>query len=51
MRTIIIGVFLLCLPAGVAAANPPLVEMYIHSGDLARGEQALLLALERNPKG
>lgn len=37
-------------PAGVAADPPPVVEKYLHSGDLAAGEQALKLALDKSPK-
>lgn len=30
--------------------KPPLVEKYLHDGELARGEQALILALEKDPR-
>jgi hypothetical protein len=50
MRTLLLCVILVCLPVGVNAADSPLVEMYLHSGSLARGEQELLVALERNPR-
>lgn len=49
MRAIIAGFALLCGPASLAAAERPLVEKYLHAGDLGRGEQALLLALDRDP--
>jgi hypothetical protein len=32
------------------AAEPPLVEKYLHAGELARGEQALTAALQKDPK-
>jgi hypothetical protein len=34
----------------LAAAEPPLVEKYLHDGKLAEGEKALLAELARNPK-
>jgi hypothetical protein len=34
----------------LAADEPPLVEKYLHSGDLAAGEQALLARLKTNPR-
>lgn len=36
--------------ATVRAADPPLVEKYLHSGELAKGEQVLERAIEANPK-
>jgi hypothetical protein len=50
MRMIIIGAILFCLQANATRAAPPLVEKYLHSGELASGEQALLVAIERNPR-
>jgi hypothetical protein len=35
---------------GHNAADPPLVEKYLHSGELARGEQAIEAALAASPK-
>lgn len=49
MRTLLATVVLLTLASNLRAADPPLVEKYLHAGELARGEQALLLALEKNP--
>lgn len=51
-----IRTFLACLAAGIAwnagisRADPPLVERYLHSGELAKGEQALERALITTPK-
>jgi hypothetical protein len=50
MRPIVAVAILLGFSAHATAAEPPLVEKYLHAGELARGEQALLLALEKNPK-
>lgn len=53
MRAPVAAVVLLALaafPAAARAADPPLVEKYLHAGELARGEQALILALEKNPR-
>lgn len=50
MRAIVAGLALVWLPTGLTAAEPPLVEKYLHSGELAKGEAALLLALEKNPR-
>jgi hypothetical protein len=49
MRTLIAGVVLLSLASSARAAEPPLVEKYLHSGELARGEQALTAALQNSP--
>jgi hypothetical protein len=50
MRYLVAGFTLLVLTTGAQAADPPLVEKYLHSGELARGEQALEAALVANPK-
>src|SRR5262249_22463377 len=41
-----------CLLLGAPAlrAEPPLVEQYLHAGDLARGEEVLQAALKKEPK-
>jgi hypothetical protein len=49
MRAFTTSVVLLCLPASLSAAGRPLVEKYLHAGELARGEQALLAGLEKCP--
>jgi hypothetical protein len=36
--------------ASARAADPPLVEKYLHSGELAKGEQVLERALDADPK-
>lgn len=36
--------------ARLSAAEPPLVEKYLHSGDLAAGEKALLAELKERPR-
>ncbi|MEO2089392.1 MAG: hypothetical protein ABGY75_07835 [Gemmataceae bacterium] len=36
--------------AAARAADPPLVEKYLHSGELAKGEQVLERALDADPK-
>jgi hypothetical protein len=50
MRYLVAGFVALALTPGARAADPPLVEKYLHSGELARGEQALEAALAANPK-
>jgi hypothetical protein len=50
MRPLVAGVALFALAAPLPAADPPLVEKYLHSGELARGEAVLTLALENHPK-
>jgi hypothetical protein len=50
MRVIVAGLVLFAFTCRAQAADPPLVEKYLHDGELARGEQALTLALEKNPK-
>lgn len=45
MRWIPLSMLLLGLAVQAPAAEPPLVEKYLHSGELARGEQALESAL------
>ena len=47
--TVLVGVAWLGAMPGVAA-EPPLVEKYLHDGKLADGEKALLAELLRNPK-
>ncbi len=43
-----LAILILTLPA--SAAEPPLVEKYLHSGQLAVGEQVLERELKKNPK-
>ena len=50
MRTIATMIIVLSLVEGLGAAEPPLVEKYLHSGQLAKGEQVLEAALAVNPK-
>jgi hypothetical protein len=50
MRLLVTTLVLLGLSARLSAADPPLVEKYLHSGELARGEQALTVALDNNPQ-
>lgn len=50
MRWITLSVLLLGLTAKASAGEPPLVEKYLHSGELARGEQVLESALAAAPK-
>jgi len=50
MRRLSICVIVLSLTGNADAAGPPLVEQYLHSGELAKGEQALEAALAANPK-
>ena len=54
--TIFLGLRLARVPSSQAAEPPKpkdcslsMVERYLHSGELAKGEQALLLALEKTP--
>jgi len=47
--TVLVGVAWLGAMPGVAA-EPPLVEKYLHDGKLADGEKALLAELLQNPK-
>lgn len=49
MRSITLGILLFCLNAEISAANPPLVEKYLHAGELARGEQVLQSELAAAP--
>lgn len=44
----LVALVLLALPA--SAAEPPLVEQYLHSGQLVLGEQVLERELKKNPK-
>jgi hypothetical protein len=39
-----------CLTPGLLAAEPPAVEAFLHSGELARGELVLSAALEQTPQ-
>lgn len=50
MRALIVGAVLLGFTTQAVAADPPLVEKYLHAGELARGEQALVVALDQNPR-
>lgn len=50
MRRLSICIVVLSLTGTVDAAGPPLVERYLHSGELAKGEQALEAALAANPR-
>jgi len=50
MRAIFLGAVVLGLCERVGAADPPLVETYLHSGELAQGEQALEARLAAAPK-
>ncbi|MBN9119546.1 MAG: hypothetical protein J0I06_10375, partial [Planctomycetes bacterium] len=50
MRPIVAAVVLLGFTAPATAAERPLVEKYLHAGELARGEQALTLALDKDPR-
>jgi len=50
MRRLSVCVVVLNLGGSVDAAAPPLVEQYLHSGELAKGEQALEAALAANPR-
>ena len=49
MRWMAIGTVVFGLTTTLNAADPPLVEKYLHSGDLANGEQALEAALAVAP--
>jgi hypothetical protein len=50
MRFMTAAIGVLTFSANLGAAEPPLVEKYLHSGELARGEQALETALADSPK-
>jgi hypothetical protein len=50
MRLLTVAFVLLGLGARATAAEPPLVEKYLHAGELARGEQVLSAALQKDPK-
>jgi hypothetical protein len=50
MRTIVSAIAALSMTAQIPAADQPLVEPYLHAGQLARGEQALEAALAAAPK-
>ena len=49
MRSSLLAVTLLSMNLSLATAEEPLVEKYLHSGQLARGEQVLELALAAAP--
>ena len=49
MRTIAAGFTILIVAASLQAADAPLVEHFLHRGDLANGEQALGKALDLAP--
>jgi hypothetical protein len=49
MRAILLGITLLLLTTPFAIGAEPLVEQYLHSGRLARGEQAMEAALAADP--
>lgn len=49
MRSLLLGISLLLFGTSLTAGAEPLVEQYLHSGKLARGEQATELALAANP--
>ena len=49
MRRAACACVLLLAAAPAPAADPPLVEKYLHSGELAQGERALQRALEARP--
>lgn len=49
MRSLLLGIPLLLLGTSFCAAAEPFVEQYLHSGKLARGEQATELALAADP--
>ncbi|HUQ72815.1 MAG TPA: hypothetical protein VM165_25025 [Planctomycetaceae bacterium] len=50
MRMIVVGFIVGSLAVPLGAAESPLVEQYLHSGDLARGEQVLEAALMARPE-
>ena len=50
MRWMTVAVVVLTPAANLGAADPPLVEKYLHSGKLVRGERALEAALASAPK-
>jgi hypothetical protein len=50
MRWLTVAIVVLTLTARLGAAGPPLVEKYLHSGQLTRGEQDLEAALAADPK-
>jgi hypothetical protein len=50
MRWMTAAIVALSLTASLGAADTPLVEKYLHSGELAKGEQALEAALAAAPK-
>jgi hypothetical protein len=50
MRRLSVCVVVLSLAGTADAADPPMVEQYLHSGELAKGEQALEAVLAANPR-
>jgi hypothetical protein len=50
MRMLAAVVVFGCLSTGLSAAEPPAVETFLHSGELARGELVLAAALEQTPQ-
>ncbi len=50
MRVLLVGIVVSVMIAPLSAGDPPLVEKYLHSGELTKGEQALELALAKNPQ-
>lgn len=49
-RSALAVLFALAVGSVTRAADPPLVEKYLHSGELAKGEQVLERALDADPK-
>jgi hypothetical protein len=49
-RSALVVLFAAALGSGVRAADTPLVEKYLHSGELAKGEQVLERAIDADPK-
>lgn len=49
-RLPLVALAVLAVATARAADTPPLVEKYLHSGELAKGEQVLERALDANPK-
>jgi hypothetical protein len=49
MRLIIVSVAIMSFSTRLTAGGPPLVEKYLHNGELAKGQQALEAALALTP--